>query len=110
MQLKKRLPDEPAEPLWKRVPLQTDAGELVSDFVMILSGLKKLGKLQQQEIYDKLYAVLKIYDGDILLAEINTRLSTLWVSHKPRPGLGTEIASLIHHHVPQAKLISQKFI
>lgn len=110
MQLKKRLPDEPAEPLWKRVPLKTDAGELVSDFIMILSDLKKLGAIQQQQIYDKLYQVLKIYDGDILLAEINTKLSTLWVSHKPRPGLGTEIASLIHHHVPQAKLISQRFV
>jgi hypothetical protein len=29
------------------------------------------------------------------------------VSHRPRPGLGLEIAALIHNYIPEAKLISQ---
>lgn len=108
--LQNGLAQQPAEPLWKRVPLRTEAGELVSDFMMILSGIKKMGSQQRQRIFDQLYQVLKIYDADILLAEVNTQMNTLWVSHHPRPGLGSEIAAMIHHHVPEAKLISQRFI
>ena len=108
--LKKSLPSDPAVPLWQRVPTHTDAGELAADFIMILSGLKKLGATQKQMIYDTLYRVLKTYDADILLAEVNTRMNTLWISHKPRPGLGVEIAASIHHHIPQAKLISQRYV
>jgi hypothetical protein len=103
-------PHEPAQPLWQRVPTHTEAGELASDFMMILSGLRQLGSIQKQKLYDTLYHVLKMYGSDILLAEVNTKLSTLWISHKPRPGLGAEIAAMIHHHVPQAKLISQRFV
>jgi hypothetical protein len=38
---------------------------------------------------------------------VNVQLGTLWVSHRPRPGLGLEIAALIHHCIPEAKLIGQ---
>ncbi len=107
---KKCLSSDPAVPLWQRVPTRTDAGEMAADFIMILSGLKQLGSVQKQKVYDTLYQILKTYDADILLAEVNTRMNTLWVSHKPRPGLGVEIAAMIHEHVPQAKLISQRFV
>ena len=110
MPLQKILPQHPAEPLWQRVPTRTDAGELVADFMMILTGLKQLNHDARQSVYDRLYEVLNIYEKVILLAEVNVRIHTLWVSHKPRPGLGTEIASMVHYHIPQAKLISQKFI
>ena len=96
---KKCLSSDPAVPLWQRVPTRTDAGELAADFI-----------IQKQKVYDTLYQILKTYDADILLAEVNTRMNTLWVSHKPRPGLGVEIAAMIHEHVPQAKLISQRFV
>ena len=108
--LRKSLPHQPADPLWKRVPLRTEAGELASDFMMILSGIKQLGTRQKQRLYDTLYQVLQVYDADILLAEVNTQMNTLWVSHSPRPGLGAEIAAMIHHHVPEAKLISQRIV
>jgi hypothetical protein len=110
MPLQKILPQHPAEPLWQRVPTRTDSGELVADFMMIITGVKQLNPVARKSVYDRLYGVLNIYEKVILLAEVNMRIHTLWVSHKPRPGLGTEIASMIHHHVPQAKLISQKFI
>ena len=109
-QIKSSLAKQPAEPLWKRVPVITETGERVADFIMILSGLKQLGTVQRQTILDTLYQVLKHFDSDILLAEVNTEMNTLWVSHIPRPGLGSEIAAMIHHHVPEAKLISQRFV
>lgn len=108
--LRKTLPHQPAEPLWQRVPTRTEAGERVSDFIMLLSGIKQLDAVQKQLVYDTLYQALKMYGADILLAEINTRMNTLWISHKPRPGLGAEIAAMVHFHVPQAKLISERFV
>jgi len=110
MAVQKSIPHEPAVPLWQRVPTRTDAGERASDFIMLLAGIKQLSSTQKQLIYDTLYQALKMYHADILLAEINTRMNTLWISHKPRPGLGAEIAAMVHHHVPQAKLISERFV
>lgn len=108
--LQKIIATEPAEPLWQRVPTRTDAGELAADFMMILTGLKQLDSAQKNSIYEKLYSVLALYEPVILLAEVNLRINTLWVSHRPRPGIGVEMASMIHHSIPQAKLISQRFI
>ncbi|MGD8783970.1 MAG: hypothetical protein PVF28_00830 [Thioalkalispiraceae bacterium] len=109
-QLREGICYQPAGPLWQRVPTRTEAGELVADFIMLISGLKQLGLLQKQRLYDTLYQVVNLYEADILLAELNTRMSTLWISHVPRPGLGVEIAAMIHHRIPQAKLISQRFV
>jgi hypothetical protein len=110
MILQKVLPQHPAEPLWKRVPTRTESGELTADFIMILTGLKQLTPYTQQSIFERLYEVLNIYEKFILFAEVNLQINTLWVSHRPQPGLGAEIAAMIHDRVPQAKLISQRFI
>jgi hypothetical protein len=110
MILQKILPQHPAEPLWKRVPTRTEAGELAADFMMLFIGLRQLTPHTQQSIFEQLYEVLNIYENFILFAEVNLRINTLWVSHKPRPGLGAEIAAMIHDRIPQAKLISQRFI
>lgn len=108
MTLQKTLTKTPAEPLWKRVPTRTDAGELAADFMMIIPGLKHFSATAQQQIYDRLYAVLQGYGELVMLAEVNMLLNTLWVSHLPRPGLGAEIAAMIHHAVPEAKVIAQR--
>ncbi len=41
------------------------------------------------------------------MADLNLKINVLWVTVQPRLGLSTEIASLIHHAVPEAKLVSQ---
>lgn len=96
-----------AEPLWQRVPTRTEHGELVADFMMLIKRLKSFHQQRQREIFSQLHSILEGYAAVILFAEVNVQLGTLWVSHRPRPGLGLEIAAVIHHCVPEAKLISQ---
>jgi hypothetical protein len=96
-----------AGPLWQRVPTRTEHGELVADFMMLIKRLKQFHQQKQNEIFVQLHEILSEYAPVILFAEVNVQLGTLWVSHRPRPGLGLEIAAVIHHCIPEAKLISQ---
>ena len=102
-------PMQPAEPLWQRVPTRTEHGELAADFMMLFRQLRQAGRSRQQQILDDLQGVLHYYGKLILFAELNLRLNTLWVSHRPRPGLGLEIAAAIHCKIPQAVLITQNY-
>jgi hypothetical protein len=98
---------ETAGPLWQRVPTRTEYGELVADFMMLIKRLKQFHQQKQRRILSQLQYILTGYETVILFAEVNIQLGTLWVSHRPRPGLGLEIAALIHNCIPEAKLISQ---
>lgn len=101
---------QPSEPLWQRVPTHDDAGNPYADFVMLIPGLKKFEAVFLEEIINKLNSVFKLYEKDIILVDLNLKINTLWVTLRPRIGLSSEIAALIHHLVPQAKLISQHAI
>ena len=95
-----------AEPLWQRVPTRTEHGELAADFMMLIKSLKQFHQHKQQQIFTQLHEILNGYASVVLFAEVNVKLGILWVSHRPRPGLGLEIAAVIHHCIPEAKLIS----
>jgi len=102
-------PMQSAEPLWQRVPTRTEYGELAADFMMLIRRLKQFHQSRQQQILTQLHHILGSYAAVILFAEVNVQLGTLWVSHRPRPGLGLEIAAVIHDRIPEAKLISQRY-
>lgn len=105
----KTAPMQSADPLWQRVPTRTEYGELVPDFMMLIRRLKQFHLSRQQQILSQLHAILDGYATVILFAEVNIQLGTLWVSHRPRPGLGLEIAAVIHNSIPEAKLISHRY-
>jgi len=96
-----------SEPLWKRVPTRDLKGKPYNDFMMLIPGLKHFESSRLQDIVDKVEAVLKRYEQHIILADLNLKINVLWVTLQPRIGLSTEIAALIHHVVPEAKLVSQ---
>lgn len=96
-----------SEPLWKRVPTRDLKGKPYTDFMMLIPGLKNFETSRLQEIINKVEGVLKHYEKDIILADLNLKINVLWVTLQPHIGLSTEIAALIHHVVPEAKLVSQ---
>ena len=103
-----RLPQiQQSEPLWKRVPTRNQYGKPYVDFMMLIPGLKNFDSSKLQDIIKKVEAVLQHYEKDIILADLNLKLNVLWVTINPNIGLTTEIAALIHHVVPEAKLVSQ---
>lgn len=96
-----------SEPLWKRVPTRDHSGKPYTDFMMLIPGLRKSGSSRLREIINKIEAVLNRYEEDIILADLNLKINVLWITLKPHIGLSTEIAALIHHVIPEAKLVSQ---
>ena len=98
---------QPAEPLWKRVPIRDRAGNPYADFMMLISGLKTFSPLKRKEVIHKLESVFNLYKSEIIFVDLNFKINVLWVTLQPHIGLSSEIAACIHHVVPQAKLISQ---
>lgn len=96
-----------SEPLWKRVPTRDNEGKPYVDFMMLIPGLRKLKTADLHQIINKIKTVLMRYEDDIILADLNLKLNVLWVTIKPHPGLSIEIAALLHHLIPEAKLVSQ---
>jgi hypothetical protein len=96
-----------SEPLWKRVPTRDRFGKPYTDFMMLIPGLRNFEPLHLRDIISKMEAVLMRYEDDIILAELNLKINILWVTMQPQLGLTAEIAAMIHHVVPEAKLVSQ---
>ena len=96
-----------AEPLWKRAPTRDAEGKPYSDFMMIIPGLRNFEVSRLRNIINKMEAVLKLFEKDIIVADLNLKINVLWVTIQPHIGLSTEMAALIHNAVPEAKLVSQ---
>ena len=97
---------EPNTPLWQRVPKTDDQGHLLSDFMMLIPGLRNRGRQQIKSTVDKLSAVLASYQHVVVFADLNLKLNLLWVSIRTRPGMCLELPAAIQEAVPEALLIA----
>ena len=95
----------PAEPLWKIAPTRDENGNRVSDFLMIIPRLRHKPENHIKRTLNDIDRVLKQFQSDIVFANMDMKLNTLWVSFKPEPGLFLQIASTIKLHVPEAVLV-----
>jgi hypothetical protein len=98
----------PAEPLWKRAPTRDANGKPLHDFMMLIPGLRNREEKLLLEVVNKIEAILKCYEEYVVLADLNLKMNVLWVTVRPKIGLCMEIAALIHHTVPEAKLVAQR--
>lgn len=98
---------QPSEPLWKRAPTRDINGKPLHDFMMLIPGLRNREEKLLLDVVSKIEAILKRYEEHVILADLNLKMNVLWVTVKPRIGLCMEIAALIHHSVPEAKLVAQ---
>lgn len=94
------------EPLWKRVPTRTEDGRALSDFMMLIPGLRQSPIERQQERLRLMEQVLTAYKKVVVYADMNLRLNLLWVSVRPVRGICLELPAAIREYVPEARLIS----
>ena len=97
---------DPAEPLWKRAPTYHD-GAPVSDFMMIIPGLRNKPRAVIQRTIDAIQSVLQLYGKVVVFADLNMKINLLWVSVKPVPGICLELPAAIQLKVPEARLVGQ---
>ena len=92
------------EPLYKRLPTHDENGQLLSDFMMLIPGLRHRTGQHLKIFLATIHAVLEGHD-DVVFADLNAPLNLLWVSVKTRHGLINELVAEIRLHIPEARLV-----
>ena len=95
----------PAEPLWKLAPTRDDEGGPVSDLLMIIPKLRHKPEDYIRDTMANIDCALKQFGNDILFANLDMKLNTLWVSFKAVPGVYGDIVSSLKISVPEAVLV-----
>lgn len=96
---------EPAEPLHKRVPSHDEHGRTLTDFMILLPGLRDRPPASIEELVTRIQLVFAHHADNIRFAELNIRLNLLWVSVKPVTGIRFEIATALRSIFPDARLV-----
>ncbi len=92
------------EPLHERVPTRDEQGRLLSDFMMLIPGLREWPKGRFNDRVAGIQAVLGGF-SEVVFADLNVPLNLLWVSVKAKPGIISAVAASIQHRVPEARVI-----
>ncbi len=95
-----------SEPLHKRAPSHDEHGKAVTDFMMLIPGLRDKPRIIINQTMQTIHATLTCYADHVVFAEVNLKLNLLWISLKPEMGMRNTIACAIQDRVPGAKLIS----
>jgi hypothetical protein len=95
----------PAEPLWKLAPTRDENGGPVSDVLMIIPKLKTRSERHIKDTLANIEFALKQFNNEILFANMDMKLNTLWVSFKAVPGVYVDIVATLKTNVPEAVLV-----
>ncbi|MCK4833170.1 MAG: hypothetical protein KAT12_00295 [Gammaproteobacteria bacterium] len=104
-ELKLSIDIAPAEPLWKLAPTRDKEGGPVSDVLMIIPKLKTKPEQYIKDTLANIEFALKQFSDDVLFANVDMKLNTLWVSFKAVPGVYGDIVSTLKTSVPEAVLV-----
>ena len=99
----------PAGPLYERAPTRDENGTRLSDFMMLIPGLRTRPESQFRDALRKIERVLTQFQ-EVVFIDLNVPLNLLWVSVRPRPGVILEIASTLKFHVPDILLVGPRLL
>ncbi len=95
-----------SEPLRKRAPIVDENGRPLSDFMVLIPGLRKKSQLRIQQTLNDIHCILNGFGDTVVFAEMNLKLNLLWVSIRPVAGIRFEITEALRHTIPSARLVS----
>jgi len=95
-----------SEPLRKRAPIFDENGKPLSDFMVVIPGLRKKSQLRIQQTMKEIHGTLARFGDAVVFAELNLKLNLLWVSIRPVAGIRFEITEALRQSIPNARLIS----
>mgnify|MGYP003573506798 FL=1 len=104
-ELKLSVDIEPAQPLWKLAPTSDEEGGPVSDLLMIIPKLKTKPEQYIKDTLANIESALKQFSNEVLFANVDMKLNTLWVSFKAVPGVYGDIVCTLKTNVPEAVLV-----
>jgi len=94
----------PGGALLDRVPRADEYGRPLSDFMMLIPGLRDWPGERRQAALARLHGVLAAF-REVVFADVNLPLNLLWVSVRAKPGIILDLAVAIQAHVPEARLV-----
>ena len=100
------LPFLPAEPLRKRAPAFDEHGMALSDFMVLFPGLVRKPQHYIQSTIEHIQKVFADHGQAVVFAELNLKLSLLWISVKPIPGIRFQITEALRAAIPEARIVS----
>jgi len=106
-QLTRRAELHPGGALLDRLPKADEYGRPLSDFMMLIPGLRDWPAQRRQEVLGLLHGVLGAF-REVVFADMNVPLNLLWVSVKAKPGIIIDLAVAIQAHVPEARLVGHQ--
>jgi hypothetical protein len=92
-------------PLYERVPSRDEEGRPLSDFMILIPGLRDADIDRFNDRVAGIQAVLGRY-SEVVFADLNVPINLLWVSLVPRFGLIGTIAGEIQQRIPEALLVA----
>jgi hypothetical protein len=95
----------PAEPLWKLAPTRDKDGGPVSDVLLIIPKLKTKPEQYIKDTLANIEFALKQFNNEVLFANVDMKLNTLWVSFKAVPGVYVELVATLKANIPEAVLV-----
>jgi len=95
------------QPLYRRAPARDEYGNPLSDFMVLLPGLRERPRHELAERLARLQAVLVSFT-EVVFVDLNVPLNLLWVSVRPRPGVILELFGAVRLNLPEAKLVGHK--
>jgi len=95
------------QPLYQRVPARDENGRPLSDFMVILPGLRDRPGYEFAASLARLQAVLVSF-SEVVFVDLNVPLNLLWVSVRSRPGVILELFGAVKLHLPEAKLVGHR--
>lgn len=98
--------EDAREPLRLRVPTHDEDGRPLSDFMVLVPGLRDKPRHHIDAAIHDMHLVLSHYRHAVVFAEFNLRLNLLWVSIRPIQGIRFAITGAIQERVPEARLVS----
>lgn len=99
----------PGGALWRRAPTRDDAGKRLSDFMLLIPGLRQRPHGDLHDVVGRIDRILELYRPTVTFADLNLELNVLWVTVKPIPGVCRQIVLAIQDQVPEALLVASRF-
>lgn len=98
-----------SSPLWQRAPSRDEDGKPFSDFMLLIPGLKQFNEAGIEACLVKIRHSLQPYENIVVYVDLNIKLSCLWISHKPVPGITNDLVQAILLEIPHAKVVAGDF-
>ena len=98
-----------SSPLWSRAPLRDELGQAYSDFMLLIPGLKQQNEAGVEGCLYSIRQSLIGFEDVVVYVDLNIKLSLLWISVRPAPGISSRIAQAVQREIPHAKVVAGDF-